>query len=395
MVHIKLLQTAGFLAFFLLPFVAAQTSPDVTVENLLNMMTEARGGREKMDRLRNMYQFGSTIEGGLPGSFEEWSTARLQHRQIYERTGIDSTLTVNDGRRGWLRDWNGSVHALEGIDAQNEIADAYQNRYLLTGTSLAHTELVGVDKTGKFYILECFPQGGRTITYYIDKHTYLPTKSERLNDANVLTTYFSDWRDVEGIKFPFNIRRSTGGSAHDTVIHIKSIVFNLSDLSGAFAAPQHQVYDTRFSVGSRSLHIPFKRNNNFILLQGSINGSAPLWFILDTGASITVVNKDRASELGLKLFGDLQIGTSGASTNLSIARDVTFSLRGAEVVHQRAGAISLSIFETGLGLPMGGILGYDFISRFVISIDFDTRTIGRSEERRVGKECRSRWSPYH
>ena len=23
------------------------------------------------------------------------------------------------------------------------------------------------------------------------------------------------------------------------------------------------------------------------------------------------------------------------------------------------------------------------------------RTIGRSEERRVGKECRSRWSPYH
>ena len=23
------------------------------------------------------------------------------------------------------------------------------------------------------------------------------------------------------------------------------------------------------------------------------------------------------------------------------------------------------------------------------------KTIGRSEERRVGKECRSRWSPYH
>src|SRR5438552_9036020 len=25
----------------------------------------------------------------------------------------------------------------------------------------------------------------------------------------------------------------------------------------------------------------------------------------------------------------------------------------------------------------------------------DTRPPGRSEERRVGKECRSRWSPYH
>src|SRR2546430_8502996 len=26
---------------------------------------------------------------------------------------------------------------------------------------------------------------------------------------------------------------------------------------------------------------------------------------------------------------------------------------------------------------------------------FDPMTIARSEERRVGKECRSRWSPYH
>ena len=25
----------------------------------------------------------------------------------------------------------------------------------------------------------------------------------------------------------------------------------------------------------------------------------------------------------------------------------------------------------------------------------NTRSVSRSEERRVGKECRSRWSPYH
>src|SRR2546427_7213 len=27
--------------------------------------------------------------------------------------------------------------------------------------------------------------------------------------------------------------------------------------------------------------------------------------------------------------------------------------------------------------------------------EFDLSDLGRSEERRVGKECRSRWSPYH
>ena len=28
-------------------------------------------------------------------------------------------------------------------------------------------------------------------------------------------------------------------------------------------------------------------------------------------------------------------------------------------------------------------------------LDAAGKSLGRSEERRVGKECRSRWSPYH
>ena len=29
------------------------------------------------------------------------------------------------------------------------------------------------------------------------------------------------------------------------------------------------------------------------------------------------------------------------------------------------------------------------------AVSFGKKRLGRSEERRVGKECRSRWSPYH
>ena len=35
---------------------------------------------------------------------------------------------------------------------------------------------------------------------------------------------------------------------------------------------------------------------------------------------------------------------------------------------------------------------YEKVEPFIISIP---GSYGRSEERRVGKECRSRWSPYH
>ena len=35
------------------------------------------------------------------------------------------------------------------------------------------------------------------------------------------------------------------------------------------------------------------------------------------------------------------------------------------------------------------------VAAFVVGIISGATAIARSEERRVGKECRSRWSPYH
>src|ERR1035437_2430371 len=54
---------------------------------------------------------------------------------------------------------------------------------------------------------------------------------------------------------------------------------------------------------------------------------------------------------------------------------------------------------TGRGVirlkPLGGPLGLDIHSTVRSCPRMICSTRGRSEERRVGKECRSRWSPYH
>ena len=47
------------------------------------------------------------------------------------------------------------------------------------------------------------------------------------------------------------------------------------------------------------------------------------------------------------------------------------------------------IFKINLNLP------YKQISEIMGMTEESVRQISRSEERRVGKECRSRWSPYH
>ena len=45
--------------------------------------------------------------------------------------------------------------------------------------------------------------------------------------------------------------------------------------------------------------------------------------------------------------------------------------------------------------PEGYVSTYANLSTLKLVKVGDAVTAGRSEERRVGKECRSRWSPYH
>ena len=60
-------------------------------------------------------------------------------------------------------------------------------------------------------------------------------------------------------------------------------------------------------------------------------------------------------------------------------------------IHQRDTAQQRS---SRLLLAMGIIVLLGALAYFVLTLVVNRRT-PRSEERRVGKECRSRWSPYH
>ena len=68
------------------------------------------------------------------------------------------------------------------------------------------------------------------------------------------------------------------------------------------------------------------------------------------------------------------------------------------VVQKLLSFIRSNLFIFGfISITLGGeskkiLLG--FMSKSVFPM-FSSKSIIRSEERRVGKECRSRWSPYH
>jgi len=124
-----------------------------------------------------------------------------------------------------------------------------------------------------------------------------------------------------------------------------------------------------------SYRIPFELTNNLVILRGSINGSKPLDFILDTGASTSVISDSRARDLGLKLEGKTGATTQGGSIEASFVKGVSLSLSGVEFPKMTLAAIRLSGLEAGLGRRVDGILGYDIFNRFVVEIDYVSRVV--------------------
>lgn len=125
----------------------------------------------------------------------------------------------------------------------------------------------------------------------------------------------------------------------------------------------------RFVKGRAALKIPFELMNNLIYVRARVNNSEPLWFILDTGASVTILNERVAKGLGLRaLRRERGTGTGGA-IEVGMIDGVTLSMPGVAVSGQTVGAFPLDQFAPIAGRSVGGIIGYDFIKEFVLEID--------------------------
>ncbi len=131
-------------------------------------------------------------------------------------------------------------------------------------------------------------------------------------------------------------------------------------------------------VGGR---MPFESGRGLVLIQGRINGSRPLSFILDTGAGISVIDNSLIESLGLKEVGSTTaIGAGGAAR--------AKSLEGAKLALDPLGEpvelplIGLPIkgLEMQIGAPVDGILGRDLFDKYVITIDYRDRWVGFSKE---------------
>lgn len=139
-----------------------------------------------------------------------------------------------------------------------------------------------------------------------------------------------------------------------------------------------------FAVSSTPVSIPFDLSGRHIILKVTVNNSPPLSFVLDTGARYSIINLDRAKELGLTLEGEIRVGGAGIQTATgSFVRNSTFTIPGLSGFSQPVSmALPIGHLAQRMGHDFDGILGSDFISEFVVEIDYLARRLKLHDKER-------------
>lgn len=371
---------AGFLVAVLFSRAAFADLSGATAR-ILGRWVDALGGIKSLQNVKSVC-IRSTLEtGGLRGIKEECSTSSGQHwESVALEDGAYKLLKVLDERgRGWVRDQNGRVRELEGFELAHEISSAFLGSFshLVGGRMRGRVESSGRSERPESQTVQILPQKGSPVMFYFDTLTGLPARAEMQEEELTHTTFFEDWRQVDGVKFPFGIRSSTGDVRYDVTESVQQVEFNVAPDRLAFDKPAGAGPDFRFGIGSSSQEIPADiLKTKTIFVQASINGSAPSWFLLDSGAGSSVIDSGKAEELGLSVFGHLPAGGVGeAAVDVGIVRGVSLGLLGVQLVDQTLLATSLAALSQEFGRPIAGLLGYDFFSRFVVEIDYRARTL--------------------
>jgi len=364
-----------------LPAVAAPQAP-ATASGVIERWIDAVGGEKRLKKAGRVVVRGDAVDEGVAAKVEEWVDGDAWRRVSV--AGARTEESVCSQGVAWFKDWNGQVRELAGRDHRDQLTEARIASLIFGGAlirlaSSREAELLEAGAAASSDTLKITPKDGVPFDLVLDRKTSLPIKAVRKPYEDEITIEFADWRAAQGRKVPFSVRERTEDGEADASTVVREVLPVAQGARPPMTRPADGPKDCRFDAGSAAEGIPFNFENDHIMVQGQVNGKKALWFMLDTGAEATIVNKPRMEELGLTAFGASSISGGGNATDFAFTEVARLRIGTVELRNQRDGVIDLSGLEKIYGMPMGGILGYDFFSRFLVHVDYDKKTLDLSE----------------
>ena len=351
-----------------------------TLEEILKKHMQALGGEKNLKAQRtSVAEFELIVPGGLIGKYKSYFKYPDKIRSETDLKVI-RTLTVYDGEKGWVQDPNGQVRELAGMELEDIKSEIYFNlyAYLFPEKARGKVEYLGQQETAgiRHHVVQVTPEGTEAVTMFINPETYLTDKTVSRRDLEVVTNYFSDYKDFGGIKVATSQITNTGDAAYDIRAILTNVDLNPELSDDLFRMPLPQKKDYQFTSGRSFAEIPFVLNSNHIHIPAVIGGIKQLNFLLDSGASIPILDSQAAKDLGLEGVGKFEgrgVGEGTQEVNLITLSSI--GLNDLTIDSISAATVDLKPLGKYEGMPLEGVLGYDIFSRFVVKIDYENQKL--------------------
>lgn len=365
---------------------AARADIEAGAIPIVQRYLDATGGRAAVEGENALHVRGHIEADGLSGRWEMWQAApdrwvrRFDLGPLHVREGFDGSVA-------WRTDLSDkSVTVLSAAEAAHAREDGWYSgeRWALEDQGGGNVRLGSRTYSGGeiFDHLIVTAPGGRPRHLLINQQTGFIEKITSETDGHMVSELPGRYRMLGGRKRPSLFTSPTLLPSDRPLdrMTVDSVWVNPSLDSTIFAPPRVKERAIDWDQSASSIRVPFAYVTRCVLVKVSINGAPPVDFILDTGAELTLLDRDFALGLGLHPEGESRVEGVAASASTQFATLGSITLAGepggATLKDFRAVLLDLSESQQYvLWRKPAGILGADFLSRFVVTIDYDAQTV--------------------
>jgi hypothetical protein len=129
---------------------------------------------------------------------------------------------------------------------------------------------------------------------------------------------------------------------------------------------------------SASKPVPFrlaKPDKPLILLETTVNGKGPYRFVLDTGAGLTMISAELAKKVGVQRDKAQKAVGAGGSVEVHFGTVKALAIGETRIEALKVGIMDLSGISNAIDTDIDGIIGYNFLSRFRVSVDYPKQAV--------------------
>lgn len=207
------------LDFYGNPVKAMETPSNLTGMDVVSKYVEAIGGKDKLAKVNDV-----SIKMGM--SMQGMNIEIVNRQKAPNKLSVETMMGGNvlskqvcNGVKAMVKSQMGNKE-ITGPALQDMLAEATLNAELYLEKMGITADLKGsedVDGQPAWKVQMNMPSGKNTVDFY-DQKSGLKVKSVSQQGQVSVTTLYSDYRDVDGVKFPFKIKQSAGPQSFDIAV---------------------------------------------------------------------------------------------------------------------------------------------------------------------------------